>query len=151
MALPLYLDRRPTGFTLLELCLVLSLLGVTWSVFLPAARQQRDRLAVLGAREEVLGLLHRTRAEAIARGGAELRLWADPARAAIVAGRDTLARAELGEIHGVGLELPRGRSVSRLAYGSLGLGLVASHTIRLSRGEEEAVLVVSSLGRAVRR
>jgi hypothetical protein len=51
----------------------------------------------------------------------------------------------------VSLELSRGRSEVCLAYGPLGIGLVASQTLRLHRGTKEASLVVSSLGRAVRR
>ncbi|MGD2120601.1 MAG: type II secretion system protein [Gemmatimonadota bacterium] len=144
-------SRHRVGFTLLELCLVLSFVGVAWSVLLPAARRQRDRMAVLGAREELLALLHRTRAEAVTRGGAELTLSTQPARASVVAWGDTVARAELGKIHGVTLELSRGRVETSLAYGPLGLGRVASQTVTLRRGKTEALLVVSSLGRAVRR
>ncbi len=151
MALLIPLSRTRVGFTLLELCLVLSLAGVAWSVLLPAARQQRDRLAVLGAREELMGLLHRTRGEAIARGGAELDLFADPFRAVIIAGGDTLARAELAETHGVTARLSKDRARVRLAYGPLGIGHVTSQTVRISRGKTEAFLVVSSLGRAVRK
>jgi hypothetical protein len=108
-------------------------------------------MAVLGAREELLGLLHRTRAEAIARGGAELNLSTEPPKVFVVSLRDTLFQAELGDTHGVTVELSRGRGEARLVYGPLGIGRIASQTVRLKRGEMEATLVVSSLGRAVRR
>ena len=151
MALFMVLATRRVGITILELCLVLSLIGVAWSVLRPAARRHRDHFAVLGAREELLGLLHRTRAEAIAWGGAELSLSTITPGAAVVALGDTLARANLGDTHGVTLELSRGRAEATLAYGPLGIGRVTSQTLRLKRGEREASLVVSSLGRVTRR
>jgi hypothetical protein len=69
----------------------------------------------------------------------------------MVANGDTLDRAELWESHGVTLELSGGHPEASLDYGPLGLGRVASQTIRLRRGTREASLVVSSLGRVVRR
>jgi prepilin-type N-terminal cleavage/methylation domain-containing protein len=139
------------GFTLVELVVVLTLLGIAVSFLLPAARRQRDRMAVLGAREEVAGLLHRVRGEAIARGVAELALTTTPPVAEILSADDTLARARLEETYGVTLGLSRNRQEARLVFGPMGLGRVASQTLRFRRGDEEALLVVSSLGRAVRR
>jgi prepilin-type N-terminal cleavage/methylation domain-containing protein len=143
--------RSPSGFTLLELVVVLALMSLGFSVLLPAARSQRDRMAVLGAREEVAGLLHRTRGEALARGGAELILNSLPPTAEIVANDDTLAAARLEKEYGVTLHLSRGRASTSLAFGPMGLGRVSSQTLRFRRGDEEALLVVSSLGRVVRR
>jgi len=139
------------GFTLLELVVVLTLLGLSMAGLLPAAKRQLDRLAVLGAREEVAGLLHRTRGEAVARGEAELVLTSVPPRVELIAKTDTLARTKLGESYGVSLGLSRDRSEARLRFGPLGLGLVASQTLRFRRGDAEALLVISSFGRVVRR
>ena len=142
-------NRR--GFTLLELVVVLTLLGISMAELLPAARRQLDRLAVLGAREEVAGLLHRARGEALARGEVEVVLTAVPPRAELIAEKDTLARAMLEESSGVTLGLSRDRSEARLRFGPLGLGRIASQTLRFRRGEAEVLLVISSFGRVARR
>ena len=138
------------GFTLLELVVVLALLGVAIAELLPAARSQLDRMAVLAAREEVAGLLHRTRGEAMARGEAELVLTSVPPEAELVVRGDTLARARLEAAYGVTLMLSRGRPEARLTFGPLGLGRVTSQTLRFRRGDAEARLVISSLGRVAR-
>jgi len=150
--MPTQTHSHPTrfGFTLVELVFVLTLMGIGVACLLPAARIQRDRLAVLGAREELAGLFHRTRAEAVARGGAILSLLAASSSASIVAEADTLVRSELQAIYGVTMALSGGRGEAGLVFGPLGLGRVASQTIRLRRGTAEARLIVSSLGRIVR-
>ncbi len=152
-SMPFFLNPRPTdsGFTLLELAVVFSLMAVGIAVLLPTARRQQDRLAVSGAAEEVVGLLHRTRAEAVARGGAVLSLVSASASIAIVCNEDTLTRTELMERYGVDMDLSRDRGEAALAFGPLGLGQVANQTIRLRRGEAETRLIVSSLGRVVRK
>jgi prepilin-type N-terminal cleavage/methylation domain-containing protein len=138
------------GYTLLELITVLTLLGLVTTVLLSAARHQLDRMAVLGAREEVAGLFHRARAEAIARGGARLFLEADPASAVLSAGDEVLARAHLKAEYGVALTLSSSRPEADLSFDALGLGRVASQTLRFARGRAEVRLVVSSLGRVTR-
>lgn len=142
---------RSQGFTLMELAVVLALVGLAISHLLSTARYQSDRMAVWGAREELVGLLHRARTEAISRGGTEVVLHSSPPFAELLSGEDTLARTSLGETYGVGLGLSRGRAEARLRFGPLGLGLVASQTLRITKGEAEAFLVVSSLGRVTRR
>lgn len=42
------------------------------------------------------------------------------------------------------------RAEAELRFDALGIGRIASQTIRLSRGDEDAVLVVSSYGRLAR-
>jgi hypothetical protein len=64
---------------------------------------------------------------------------------------DTVADAEMGATRGLILELSRGRSETKLIFGPLGLGRVASQTVRFRKGNAEATLVLSSMGRAVRR
>lgn len=139
------------GFTLMELALVIALLGLAVSHLLSAARTQSDRMAVLGAREELAGLLHQARTEAISRGGAEVVLRAIPPSAELLSHWDTLARTSIGESYGVALRFSRDRAEVRLRFGPLGLGMVASQTLGITRGEAEAHLVVSSLGRVTRR
>ena len=53
------------GFTLFELTGVLALLALTASLSFPMSRSVRDRLAVTGAREELVGLITWARAEAL--------------------------------------------------------------------------------------
>ena len=60
------------GFTLLELTGVLTLLALAASLSFPASRSVRERLAVIGAREELVGLIKRARAEALRGGGSTL-------------------------------------------------------------------------------
>ncbi len=139
------------GFSLLEMVVVLTVMGATVGALLPAARRQVDRMAVLSAREEVVGLFHRAREEAIARGTAQLVVHTDPPRVELLSGPDTLARTGLYEVFGVTLGLSRDREEARLAFGALGLGQITSQTLRFGRGEAEASLVVSSLGRVVKR
>ena len=140
------------GFTLLELVAALALLGIGLANLIPVARQQVDRMAVVGARDEVEGLLHLARREAVARGSSDLVLSVEPPRAVLLSGTDTLAEARLGRAaRPVRLSLSRGRSEVRLSFGPLGLGRVSSQTIRFERGDALATLVVSSLGRVVRR
>ena len=141
----------PSGHTLLELVVVLSLFGLAVAQLLPAAGRQRNRMAVLGAREAVAGLLHRARGEAVARGGVEVSFLAEPPLVQLVAPGDTLERVDLQERYGVTLALSRGRTQARVAFGPLGLGRVASQTLRFQRGGEEVRLVVSALGRVARR
>lgn len=138
------------GFTLLELMAVLLLSGLVMAHLLPAARRQLDRMAVLGAREEVAGLFQRARAEAVARGGANLILTSEPPSVELRAGEEVLARSSLEEEYGVTLTLSRNRAQAELLFDPLGIGRVASQTLRFSRSGTEVRLVVSSLGRVVR-
>ncbi len=144
---------RHHGFTILELLTVLALLGAGLAVSLPAARGQRDRTAVLGAREDVASLIQRARAEAIARGGATVRLTADPPVAELMSEEEVLARSVLGLEYGADLvmELSRDRAEAELTFDALGIGRISSQTIQFRRGHAEAALVVSSFGRVVRR
>ena len=61
------------GTSLPEILVVLLILGVSLGVAWPGASQGWDRLQVVQAREEVLALRSRARAEAVSRGGAEVR------------------------------------------------------------------------------
>jgi prepilin-type N-terminal cleavage/methylation domain-containing protein len=140
-----------TGFSLLELVAVLALLGVGLANLIPAAKRQLDRMAVSGARDEVEGILHLARQEAVSRGSSDVILSTDPPKAVLISGEDTLVDANLGRARAVTIVLSRGRSEARLSFGPLGLGRVSSQTIRFERGNALATLVVSSLGRVVRR
>ena len=139
------------GFTLLELATVLLLMSLSLGCLLPGARRQLDRVAVLEAREELAGLFHRARLEAVAFGGATVLLNSDSASATLVTGGEVLDRTALLEKYSVSLTLSAGRPEAELTFDSLGLGRVASQTLRLKRGDAEAALVVSSFGRIGRK
>ena len=141
----------PAAFTLMEMAVVLTFLGLSIAVLLGAAGRQLDRMAVVGGREEVAGLFHEVRQVAAARGGAELVVRSDPPAVSLLASGDTLAHADLRKAYGITLELSRGRRQVSLYFGPLGLGRVSSQTIRFQRGASEARLVVSALGRITRR
>lgn len=142
-----------TGHTLLELLAVLALAALLVPAGAAALRSAGDRAAVHAVREELAANLVRTRAEARGRGGAALIVLPDPLRLLLVAGEDTLRRAEPGRERGVVLEPAPGAASAtplHIEYDALGLGRMASATVRIRRGRATARLVVSSLGRVVR-
>ncbi len=138
------------GYTLLELLTVLLVMACAVNALLPAARSLTDRMAVVAAREALVGLVARVRSEAITHGGATLTILSDPPSAWIDAGDTLVTRSEIGSAFGVTLHLTGRRDRARLAFDALGLGRVASQTIRIRRGDASAGIVVSSYGR-VRR
>jgi type II secretory pathway pseudopilin PulG len=139
------------GHTLVELLFVLLLAGVVVSSMAPAARRQRDRAAVVGAREVVVGLLAEARLAAIESGGASVRVTVRPARAEALVGGAPVRAAALDADFGVTLALSGAGTEAELAYDGMGLGRVASQTITFRRGAEAAELVVSAYGRVRRR
>jgi type II secretory pathway pseudopilin PulG len=151
-SMPRSFPPRPgsRGFTILELVTVLLLMGFSLGSLLPAARRHLDRFAVLGAREEMAGLFHRARSDAVAFGGATLHLDSDSAAATLLAGGEEVDHVAFMEEYRVSLVLSNDRREAELNFDPLGLGRVASQTLRFLRGEAEARLVVSSLGRVVR-
>jgi prepilin-type N-terminal cleavage/methylation domain-containing protein len=137
-----------SGFTLLELCVVLALLGLGLSLLVPRATRQLDRAAVLAAREATVAQIARARREARVSGGATLqlrrsgsRLWVESA----VPIRDTL-RLEAR----FGVRLVLSTESQSLPFDALGIGRLTSRTLSFSRGRERAALAVSAYGR-VRR
>jgi type II secretory pathway pseudopilin PulG len=137
------------GHTLFELTIALSLLAMLTAIAAAPLRRYRDAAAVVAAREAVAGLIVRTRAMAVASGGASLHLQADPPGAWLVVHRDTveiLTRVP----ERVAIDLGR-RDVLTLAYDEVGLGRIASATIRFERGEARRELIVASFGRLRRR
>ncbi len=139
------------GYTLIELVLVTLLLGVTGLTVLPAAHRLRDRMAVVGAREAVAGLFARARIDALALGGATVRVRSDPWRAWAEAGDSLLGSVDLARDFSVRVSIGRGRSSADVHYDALGVGQVASETLTFLRGDERTALVVSGYGRVRRR
>lgn len=139
---------RRAGLTILELLVVLAIGAIVLSLTLPSARRLKDGWAVTAAREAVVGMVERTRTEALESGGAALTL--DPVGDSlwVVTGDGSVVSLDLVADFDVDLE-PGDRPVE-LAFGPLGIGLLTSRTLRLTRGGARRSLTVSSYGR-VRR
>jgi Tfp pilus assembly protein FimT len=138
------------GYTLFEICAVLLLAAVAVSALLPAGKAVVDRMAVVAAREAVAGLVADARVAAVTHGGATVQMRSGPWRAWAQVGDSAFGLVGLEELLSVTVELSQDRSASELRYDALGLGQVASETLRFRRGSSSSVLVVSGYGR-VRR
>ena len=139
------------GHTLVELLFVLTLMGAGAASLAPTARRYRERASVVAAREAFVGLLAEARAAAMESGEASVRVVSGPWSAQVVARDSTLRAVELEGDFDVTLSLNGGRPAVELRFGAMGLGLLAGQTIRFSRGDASAELVVSSYGRVRRR
>jgi len=139
------------GFTLLEMVVVTSLLAMVLAAGVPAARRSIDRMAVVGAREGLVGMVIRTRSEARARGGAALVVDPLQGRARIESRIGVVDSLDLGRAFGVRVQTGVTDRSVRLEFDGLGIGRVASRTIAIRRGAGRAAIVVSSYGRVSRR
>ena len=138
------------GHTLIELTVALLLAAGLMGSLVPAARSYRHRFAVVSARESLAGLFAEARMVAPAVGGATVHLTSEPGRAWVAVDDSVGASVALEEEFGVRVQLGFSRTTAQLSYDALGLGRVASLTVRLRRGDAQAGLTVSSFGR-VRR
>jgi len=141
--------RIRSGFTLPELVLVLTLMGIAGTALIPSARAASDRLAVTAAREAVAALAARARTEAMLHGGARLRLREGDGRGWIEAGDSIVEVRELSADFGVTVELGAADE-AELLFDALGLGRRASRTVVMRRGGAESRIVIAAYGRAVR-
>lgn len=141
--------RHRAAFTLLELMIALCVLGILLGAALPPMKRSLDSVAVRAARDELAAGVRSARAAARALGGARLLLDAPAARYAVVdAAGDTLAGpVDLAERHGVAVEASGVADTVALPFDGLGIGRVASRTIRVRRGAAVAGLTVSAYGR----
>jgi prepilin-type N-terminal cleavage/methylation domain-containing protein len=143
--------RARTGFTVLEVLVVLTLIGVGSALAFPVGRRALDGWAVRTVRDAGISAIHRARMEARRRGGASLEFRADSGRAELRAGDSLLWRWTDPVDAGVEMVLARDRQVDVLHFDARGLGRVTSRTVRFTRGEASRALVISSRGRATRR
>lgn len=134
-----------TGFTLLELVVTASVIGLLAGVALPRVHAVLDRLRVRQAAHEVWAAVSLGRSAAIHRAG-YTRVIVDEA-AGVVQLRhatDTLRNWPIGRAHGVTLHASR----DTMTFSPTGLGYGASNTtIVVARGRLADTLVVSRLGR----
>ncbi len=135
------------GFTLFELTGVLALLALAASLSFPVGRSVRERLSVTGAREELVGLITRARAEALRRGGSSLIVVRNPAEIRIEAKGELLHRVDIGATWRTELVLSGGRPTVELHFDASGLGRMAASSVTLTRGSAVARLIISAYGR----
>jgi prepilin-type N-terminal cleavage/methylation domain-containing protein len=143
---PAYESRA--GFTILELLLVVSIIGILTGVAIPRTRYVMDRIAVNNAASDATALLELARHLAMTRSD---RITVDidsaPARLTMRSGIDTIRRRDEKAMHGVRFAPSR----SPVVYSQLGMGLgVSNLTLIVTRGSAAETVTVSRLGR-VRR
>lgn len=138
------------GHTLLELVVALLLGSMLAANLLPAVTRYRRRAAVVAARESVAGLLAEARTVAPAYAGATVWIEAAPWRAWIQVSDSVGRLVRLEEDLGVQVLLRGSGSAVEITFDALGLGRIASQTLRFRLESQEAGLTVSSFGR-VRR
>jgi len=128
---------------------VLALLALLLGAAAPALGGALDGYAVRVARDGLAAELARTRMAAVSHGGAELVVDPAAGRAWIVTrAGDTIRGAVLGE--GLDIQVtPDGAAGGAVAirFDGLGVGRLASRTVRFRRGRAEAGLTISSYGR----
>lgn len=135
------------GYTLVELLVVLLLLAGLLAIAMPGMKRWRDRAAVHAAREELAGALAWTRITAASHtDGATLVLDPGSARFHTRTATGPTPEIDLRRRYGVELDIGSDR-LALFRYDALGIGRIASRTIRIHRGSAEAGLTVSAYGR----
>jgi len=143
--MPFVRVRHRRGLTLVELCLVLSVIGLTTAIAVRQLGLYLDRAAARAAVVEAGALVARARDEAVAqRRPASIRFDTGADALELRMGGAMIARAALGHAHGVSLAANR----DSIAYDVRGLGYGAANvTLVARRGRVADSLVVSRLGR----
>jgi prepilin-type N-terminal cleavage/methylation domain-containing protein len=137
--------RRPPAFSLPEVLVVLTLLGVVTALALPRFASLRDGAAVRAASAETARTFASAREYAVLRRSA-VAVVIDTVRSAIElrSAGQSLMRRELGATYRVVLATNRDSAV----YDARGLGYGASNlSLVLRRGKAADTFVVSRLGR----
>lgn len=139
--------RSRPAITLLELLLVLALIGAVLSIAVPRFFHALDVLSVRAARDALLSAASRTRALAVARGGADL-VVDESARLELVAAGVLVEQLDLAARYDVQLDIQSSaRTRVNLRYDALGVGRLAGLTIRLARGSAASGVTFSAYGR----
>ena len=138
-----------SGYSLLDLTVALTLMGLGFSFLLPAARVQKDRMAVLAAREATIARISRARREARLSGGAVVELRRTGSRLWLEAG--DLVGDTLGLEDQFGVRMEPGAASATIPFDALGVGRLASRSLVFSRGAAQARLTISAYGRLRRK
>jgi hypothetical protein len=137
--------RRRWAYTLVELVVVLTVLGLVGAIGVRTMGGLLDRIAASAAVAEAAGVMARARDEALARRAmVSVRIDTAGRLLTVHTSGVRLARHALGHAHGVSLTTTRDSVVfdaRGLGYGAANLTLVAR------RGAAAETLVVSRLGR----
>lgn len=145
--------RNRSGYTLLELTVVLALLALAIGLAYPGARTAADAWAVRAARDAVASVLAGTRAAALSQRGAELLIVPETGVVLVRTGSRPRAARQLDVTRdwGVVVSSP-GSSADTIAirYDALGLGRIANRTLRFERGRSAAGITIAAYGRARR-
>lgn len=139
------------GYSLIEVAVALAIVAALAPPVATSTSRLRAAFDLRRAQEDAARLFTAARWAAVRDGSATVELVSDPPRGRVVSiTGDTVATADLGP-GGVTLRLSRGRATSRVRYGPVGLGWVASQSLRFAKAGQEKALVISSLGRVSRR
>ncbi|MEP6618713.1 MAG: prepilin-type N-terminal cleavage/methylation domain-containing protein [bacterium] len=137
--------RRPHGFTLIEVLLVVTIMGLVALIGICELQHFLDRIATRDAVRDAGAEVARARDEAVAlHTPVSLRVDTTAATLELLARGTSFGRMALGDAHGVALSTTRDSivfDVRGLGYGLANLTLVAR------RGGSSDTLVVSRLGR----
>lgn len=143
--------RPRAGFTLTDLIITLAVLGIVLGMAAPRVAALRAHAAVRSARDAAASTFERARSLAVARGTARVTVDAAAGTITIESPIGIAAGAvlRLADTWGVAVGMA-GVPTAVLDFNAIGLGVVASRTITITRGSAQAGLTVSSFGR-VRR
>ena len=137
-----------TGYTLLEIAIVLTIAAIILLLAVPTLARGRDALAVRSARSDLANAVALARSTAIVAGGAQVIINAPAATVTVQTASGAVTRDTLflRTMYGVTVESD-GAVPTVLRFDALGIGRLANATVRVRRGGQMAALTVSSYGR----
>ncbi len=136
------------GYSLLELCVTLMLSALLIGIAAPPVRRALLCARVRSARDLVAAELAHARTLAVARGGAQLVLDLAGGRAWVECADTSTPPVRVASDPAVRLSADgNSGDTARIAFDGLGIGILASRTLRIRSAELEARLTVSGYGR----
>lgn len=136
---------RRVGFTLIELAITVSIVGLLTGIAISRAGTFIDSIEVRGATTEAESMFSHARHIAIAHA-TQTTLDIDPQKRtlSIRGSAGVLSSRDIGAAHGVGIDANR----TSITYSPIGIGYgAANFTMILSRGRAADTIYVSRLGR----